>query len=304
MLTANLSVCYCCFQIYSSVCYTSVQLLKPLAVYKVNGTNVHDKVWSWQTYLSPTVQYFCHHHLFYGIIAILCELVIGIGLPLVILTQRYLIRYFNLKLISIKPVIDQLQGCYKEEYRWFAAYYLICRQLFYWAAIITTIASLKLIIYTLPVMLLFHLTVCLLILTIYLWFQLYKRKSLNAFDTVILVVLVLTVYSGFEANRFDMGNLDVRGFCILPLLFFINYLALSSKLKDMLIPISCGGMVFISLHYVFGSFQLLVLVTFCGLFLAYLIFVIRSLYVKIRHSQTQYAIINDQDDNFDEDSDT
>ena len=77
-------------------------------------------------YLSPTVQYFHGRHILYGIIAILCELIIGIGLPLVILTQRYLIRYFNLKLISIKPVIDQLQGCYKEEYRWFAAYYLIC----------------------------------------------------------------------------------------------------------------------------------------------------------------------------------
>ena len=30
--------------------------------------------------------------------------------------------------VKIKPLIDPFQQCYKNKYRWFAAYYLICRQ--------------------------------------------------------------------------------------------------------------------------------------------------------------------------------
>ena len=116
------SICLLLLLSYSSVCYTSIQLLKHLAV-----RNLDDTMYQWYMYLSPAVQYFSNRHLYYSIVALLCELVVGIGLPVVILTQHYLIKYFNLKLIGIKPVIDQLQGCYKEDYRWFAAYHLICR---------------------------------------------------------------------------------------------------------------------------------------------------------------------------------
>ena len=61
--------------------------------------------------------------------AVICELVVGIGLPLLLLLEPVLSRKINF--IRIKPLLDQLQGCYKDEYCWFAAYYLICRQVLF-----------------------------------------------------------------------------------------------------------------------------------------------------------------------------
>ena len=33
--------------------------------------------------------------------------------------------------MSIRPIIDQLQACYRNECYWFSAYYLICQQVMY-----------------------------------------------------------------------------------------------------------------------------------------------------------------------------
>ena len=122
------SVCILLLLSYSSVTYNSMQLLKPLPVF-----NSDDRNPAIQVYWSPTVKYFHDRHLWYGIIAILCELIIGIGIPLVLIFQRYLIRYSNVNFTTRikKHVIDQLKGCYTEEYYWFSAYYLICRQVLY-----------------------------------------------------------------------------------------------------------------------------------------------------------------------------
>ena len=284
------SICLLLLLSYNSVCYTSVQLLKPLAVYNENNNAL-----KWHTYLSPTMQYFHGRHILYGIIAILCELIIGIGLPLAILTQRYLIRYFNLKLISIKPVIDQLQGCYKEEYRWFAAYYLICRQVIYAMDITMQFLSVK------PSSII--LIACILIFAIHLWFQPYKAKSLNFFDAVILLIMILASFSGFYRNGLCTGA--VMGYSILPLLCLVNYLALSTKLKHILIPISCGGMICITMLFVWDLFLYISLLTLCSvLFLAYILFVVKSCYVTRRKRLTKYVMIDEQKfDDINEDSD-
>ena len=98
-----------------------MQLLKPLPVFKQYTNDTAMK-----SYWSPTERYFHNRHLLYGIIAILCQVIIGIGLPVILIFERYIIRYCRINFTSIKHITDQLKGCYKEEYRWFAAYYLIC----------------------------------------------------------------------------------------------------------------------------------------------------------------------------------
>ena len=47
----------------------------------------------------------------YGVVAILCELIIVIGLPLLLLLEPFLNRKINF--VRIKPLLDQFQGCYK-----------------------------------------------------------------------------------------------------------------------------------------------------------------------------------------------
>ena len=113
------AACFLLLLSYTSVATTSLLLLRPLKFHNI------DKVY---TYMSPEIEYFQGRHLLYGIIAILCTLVIVIaliGLPLLLLCEPFLNRKINFT--KIKPLLDQFQGCYKDKYRSFAAYYMICR---------------------------------------------------------------------------------------------------------------------------------------------------------------------------------
>ena len=113
-------ICVICLLLllsYTSLASTSLQLLRPLTFNDV------DEV---RTYSSLGIKYFTGRHLLYGIVAILCEVIIVIGLPLFLLLEPFLRQRVNL--VRIKPLLDQFQGCYKDKYHWFAAYYLICRQ--------------------------------------------------------------------------------------------------------------------------------------------------------------------------------
>ena len=109
-------ICFLLLLSYTSVATTSLLLLRSLTFDNV------DKVY---TFLSPDIEYFHGRHLPYFLIAILCTLGIVIGLPLLLLLEPFLNHKINLT--KIKPLLDQFQGCYKDKYRSFAAYYMICR---------------------------------------------------------------------------------------------------------------------------------------------------------------------------------
>ena len=138
---------------------------------------------SWHLYLSPAVKYFDVHDnyfyymIVYYIIAVLCELIIGIGFPVVLMFQKYFTRYCNINFTSTKSVMDQLKGCYKEEYHWFAAYYLLCRQLLYVVDIGTDFISDSFPEAKFPIML----TVYVLITMVHVWLQPYKQRKLLIF---------------------------------------------------------------------------------------------------------------------------
>ena len=87
--------------------------------------------------------------------------------------------------------MDQLKECYKEEYRWFAAYYLLCRQAIYAIDIATDFSpDIKY-----PTML----TVYILIMMVHVWLQPYKQRKLNILDSSILMTLIL-VFIGEHAS--------------------------------------------------------------------------------------------------------
>ena len=167
-------ICLLILLSYTSIAFTSLQLLRPLEF-----TDVKE----WYTYSSPSIQYFHGRHAVYGAVAIVCELVVGIGLPLLLLLEPVLSRKINF--IRIKPLLDQFQGCYKDKYRWFAAYYLICRQVIF------------LIVYNFNSnyynMLFYLQTVCVIIAMIHMWFQPYQRMFLNALDGVMLLLILFEV---------------------------------------------------------------------------------------------------------------
>ena len=111
-------ICFLLLLSYSSVATTSLLIVRPLKFTIGNTVQV-------KTYLSPDIDYFHGRHLPYAIVAILCTISIAIGLPLLLLFEPFLNRKINF--IRIKPLLDQFQGCYKDNCRYFAAYYMVCR---------------------------------------------------------------------------------------------------------------------------------------------------------------------------------
>ena len=295
------SICILLLLSYSSITYTSMQLLKSLPVFEVFGS-----VTRMQVYWSPTVKYFSGRHILYGIIAILCELIIGIGFPLVLIFQRYLIRYCNINFTSLNLITDQLKGCYKEEYRWFAAYYLICRQIVYgvndlidyclgfWTTDYTVIVATPFPKFT--IMLILYIS----IMMIHVLFQPYKRKVLNILDNFILLTLVGLLVNSLEVywNKFN-GIV----FWFLPLLIFLNYFAYFTKLKHLTIPCSCAvvfGTTFL-FTWCGGVFAILFLASSSIIFIVYIICVIKCLCTRCRRTTVPiYVAINEQNDEIDE----
>ena len=109
-------ICFLLLLSYTSVAITSLLLMRPLMFMDV------DKVY---TYLSPDIEYFHGRHIVYTIVAILLTIVIVIGFPFLLLFEPWMNSKINF--VKIKPLLDQFQGCYKDRYRCFAGYYMICR---------------------------------------------------------------------------------------------------------------------------------------------------------------------------------
>ena len=167
-------ICLLILLSYTSIASTSLQLLLPLRFTDVNEL---------YTYSSPSIQYFHGRHILYGIVAVICELIVGIGLPLLLLFKPILSKKVNF--IKIKPLLDQFQGCYKDKYRWFAAYYLICRQVIF---------SIVYVFNSNYINMLFYLqTACVVIAIVHIWIQPYQNEFLNALDGVLLLFIVLEV---------------------------------------------------------------------------------------------------------------
>ena len=165
-------ICLLILLSYTSFSSTSLQLLRPIYFDDVNDAYV---------YSSPSIKYFTGRHILYGIIALLCELFIVIGLPLLLLLEPFLNHKINF--IKIKPLLDQYQQCYKNQYHWFAAYYLTCRQVI---IAIIYISNFSNALYYLQ-------TACIVIVSIHIWIRPYEIETLNVLDGIILLTIVLVI---------------------------------------------------------------------------------------------------------------
>ncbi|XP_065895444.1 uncharacterized protein [Dysidea avara] len=165
-------ICYLLLLSYTSVATTSLLLLRSLTFDNV------DKAY---TYLSPDIEY-CHgRHLPYFIVAVLCTLVIVIGLPLILLLEPFL--NYKINFTRMKPLLDQFQGCYKDQYRCFAAYYMICRLVI--IVIIIANPTLNITVQFLQVAL------CTMLAMIQLIIRPYVSNILNIFDGFVLQIMIL-----------------------------------------------------------------------------------------------------------------
>ena len=209
-------ICYLLLLSYTSVATTSLLLMRPLTFHNV------DKIY---TYLSPEIEYFHGRHLVYGIVAILFTVVIVIGLPFLLLFQPFL--NYKINFGKIKPLLDQFQGCYKDKYRCFAAYYMICRFLIIIVTVVNppnNFTAHYLIITSSVIMDLIH-QLC----------RPYVDNYLNLFDGAILHLAIfisfLSLVEFFDSFDSDLVIGTVYGLIILPLIGLITMKLLIHRRK-------------------------------------------------------------------------
>ena len=210
-------ICYLLLLSYTSVATTSLLLMRPLIFHDV------DKVY---TYVSPDIEYLHGRHLAYTIVAMLFTILIVIGLPLLLGLEPFLNSKINF--VKIKPLLDQFQGCYKDKYRCFAAYYMICR-----LVIITIIIANSSNDFFLQYLLL---AVCVITALIHLILKPYSNPLLNDFDGAILHLLILiSALSPFVEFIDDSDTMVFMGITfvivMLPLLIFITMSLMINKEK-------------------------------------------------------------------------
>ena len=199
-------ICFLLLLSYTSIASTSLLLIKPLTFIGVN------KVY---TYLSPDYEYFHGRHLAYGLVAIACGLVIVIGFPLLLLLEPFLNHKINF--IRFKPILDQFQGYYKDKYRYFASYYMICR-LVMLLIVNTYITNVFTVAYL-------QLVALIIMATIHFIVRPYVSETLNAVDgSFLLTMILVAILQPFEAsNGFTANTIIGLAFTllVLPLLVFL-----------------------------------------------------------------------------------
>ena len=216
----------CCLLLlsYTSLATTSLLLMKPLIFQDV------DKVY---TYVSPDIEYFHGRHLAYAIVSMIFTIIIVIGLPLLLALEPFLNSKINF--VRVKPLLDQFQGCYKDKYRCFAAYYMICR-LFIITIIIANSSNNFAFHYLL-------ITTNVITTLIHQFLKPYSSSLLNDFDGTILHILVLvSVLPLVEFfNNFDTSLLAGITYILvmLPLFLFITMSIMINKENIKRLPGYC-----------------------------------------------------------------
>ena len=112
------AVCTIFVLCYTNITSISLKILHPL--------KIGDQLVLFQ---DGAVGFFQGKHIGYGILALLYILIFVIPFPLTLMFRPFITKncqcLFNLN--NLKPVYDSFQGVFKDEYRWCAAFYFVCR---------------------------------------------------------------------------------------------------------------------------------------------------------------------------------
>ena len=105
------------------LCYTNITTisLKILHPAKLGSETV--------LFQNGSISFFSGKHLAYGLVAILIIITFVLPFPLILLFRPFLTKGLRpiLNLNHWRPYFDAFQGCLKDQYRWCAAFYFICR---------------------------------------------------------------------------------------------------------------------------------------------------------------------------------
>ena len=226
-------ICFLLLLSYTSVASTSLLLMRPLTFLDIN------KVY---TYLSPDIEYFHGRYISYAIVALIFTITIVIAFPLLLLLEPFLNSKINF--IKIKPLLDQFQGCYKDKYRYFAGYYMICRLVIILLVIVKISDD-----FTTQYLLI---SSCALMQLIHALVRPYASTIHNIFDGIILqLIVIISVLPVIEfVDKYDeiFVMVIVYVLVILPLMSFIVIKVWINKNIIQIVSYKCKK-IFISCYY-------------------------------------------------------
>ena len=173
--------------------------------------------------------YFAGWHILCAIIALIGILTVVTITPLCLilypvffkiipptLQERKLISFFVAKVETLKPVFDAFQGCYKDEYRFFAGLYFLYRAIF-----VGVFALIGIHLASLSVAQVF----LMIVLSLHLWIQPYQTPLHNRIDGALFLCLgIITTLSftrHFETTSQSQQWVDLLTFTGLLQLFFV-----------------------------------------------------------------------------------
>ncbi|PFX34290.1 hypothetical protein AWC38_SpisGene801 [Stylophora pistillata] len=204
------------------LCYTDITRisLRILNYAKFDSTFV--------MYANGNIGYFSQKHIAYGILAILYILIVVIPFPMILLFRSYLTRklLFVVNLNRWKPIFDALQSCFKDQYRWCAAFYFLCRFVLLAISTLAPPGAVKRAMLE---------TACVLILLIFAFLRPYKEASdvkeeeesyewINKSDVALLTTLsLIAIFSSAIDSRMSIRTRNglrifVRVLAYIPLL--------------------------------------------------------------------------------------
>ena len=205
------AICIMLYLCFISITQTSLLLLAPMSFPDIKGV---------YTFLEPTVEYFrTPQHIFFGLVA-LCVQVFVIAFIGLLIFSQCLIRYKRLNLTRIKPLLDEFQHCYKTEYRYFAGYYLACRELIFLISFARVPLGIFSYIYILQIL-------SIILLIFHCMIQPYKSKDLNVLDALLILDLVILslLHGNTAAIVFDdviwLKITLIYILVLLPVLYFV-----------------------------------------------------------------------------------
>ena len=215
------AICLLLLLSFTAITTISFTIINPTDINGVEGRYV---------FIQPTTKYLdLEDHLPWFVLAVFFLVVLVLPFTLLILVSPFLVRCFNLT--RIKPFLDEFQGCYKDRYRFMAAYYFICR-LCYIGLLTTPFVSLYYVQTQYMVQLMSF-----LFLMIHVTMQPYQSGVLNLIDTVLLADIVLvTLLFGETANLVFQNVTTFRAVLAYILVFvpiLIMFLSILSGLQRM-----------------------------------------------------------------------
>ena len=180
---------------YTSVSQTSLKILLPLTYQDAStGKQVEQRY----VYVDPDVAYMNPTlHLPYWLIAFVVETCFILPFALLMLLAQWLMRCVNLS--RVKPLLDEYQNCFHDNYRWFAGVYLLARQALFLISMVSTGPNQMSYLQQL---------FCLFLLVVVATLQPYRVKMFNYIDIFFLSLLTLIAMTGYNSTANSMFSLS------------------------------------------------------------------------------------------------